>query len=335
MRILVFNVAASESGALTVLESYYERALQDKKNEYLFILSVVKLKSNKNIKVLNYPWIKKTRIMRLVFDYFWAPLLVKKYKADEIISLQNTRIPFTNTPQKILIHNVIPFTDHKFSFFRDFNLWVYKNIIGIFIRKSLKNNTIIVQTEWFKEHLVKNHNMNPKMILIESPKLDKIFHQDYSHIDTQKKKVIFLYPATPLSYKNHEIILKACLELKKNNIFNYEFLFTIDGSENNLARKLKKSSRLENLPIQFMGQLPKLELLEKYLTSVLVFPSVLETVGMPLIEAKELGTHIIVSDTTYSREILKDYTKTEYFKSDNSSHLYDIFKKIIKSEVVK
>ena len=44
MRILVYDVAASSGGALTVLNSFYEEFCKDTKNEYIFVLSVCKLK---------------------------------------------------------------------------------------------------------------------------------------------------------------------------------------------------------------------------------------------------------------------------------------------------
>ena len=82
MRILVYDVAASSGGALTVLNSFYEEFCKDTKNEYIFVLSVCKLKEQTHIKVLNFPWIKKSPLHRMYFDQVLAHKLVKKYHPD-------------------------------------------------------------------------------------------------------------------------------------------------------------------------------------------------------------------------------------------------------------
>ena len=93
MRILVYDVAASSGGALTVLNSFYEEFCKDTKNEYIFVLSVCELKEQPHIKVLNFPWIKKSPLHRMYFDQVLAHKLVKKYHADKVLSLQNIELP--------------------------------------------------------------------------------------------------------------------------------------------------------------------------------------------------------------------------------------------------
>ena len=52
MRIIVNDIAASQSGALTVLKSFYEYVKEhDKENEYVFLLSDRYLKETERIKV--------------------------------------------------------------------------------------------------------------------------------------------------------------------------------------------------------------------------------------------------------------------------------------------
>lgn len=58
MKIMVFDVPADSGGALTILNEFYKKALEDDKNEYIFVLSVIKLEEKNNVKVINYPWIK-------------------------------------------------------------------------------------------------------------------------------------------------------------------------------------------------------------------------------------------------------------------------------------
>ena len=51
----------------------------------------------------------------------------------------------------------------------------------------------------------------------------------------------------------------------------------------------------------------------KILKSVLLFPSYIETFGLPLLEAKTIGSPIIASDTPFSKEITSNYNNVNYF----------------------
>lgn len=109
MRILVYDVAADSGGAATVLRSFYEKFSRDTEHEYLFVLSVFELPETERIRVLNYPWIKKSPLHRLYFDHVVAHRLVKRYEADQVLSLQNIALPHAGVPQVVYEHNALPF----------------------------------------------------------------------------------------------------------------------------------------------------------------------------------------------------------------------------------
>ena len=68
-----------------------------------------------------------------------------------------------------------------------------------------------------------------------------------------------------------------------------------------------------NLNVKFCGQIPRDEVFDFYTRSVLLFPSYVESYGLPLLEAKLTGTYIIASDCPFSREILSEYGKAAFF----------------------
>ena len=129
MRTLVYDVAADSGGAATVLQSFYEEFKKDTENEYIFVLSVYKLPETDNIKVLNFPEVKKSMLHRLYFDHFVAHKLVKKYKADRVLSLQNIELPHTNVPQTVYEHNALPFSEYKFKPWEAFRPWYSQQIL--------------------------------------------------------------------------------------------------------------------------------------------------------------------------------------------------------------
>ena len=129
MKIMVFDVPAVSGGAISILNSFYEKYKANKDNHYYFILSTPFLQETENTTILNYPWVKKSWIHRLYFDNAVAPKLVKKYNVDEVFSLQNIAIPQVKAPQTIYLQNALFFSDYKFSIFTDIKLWVYKKLL--------------------------------------------------------------------------------------------------------------------------------------------------------------------------------------------------------------
>ena len=61
-----------------------------------------------------------------------------------------------------------------------------------------------------------------------------------------------------------------------------------------------------------------------YAKSILVFPSYVESFGLPLLEAKLTETYIIASDTPFCREILNEYDKVEFFEEMDYQTLGDL-----------
>lgn len=326
-KIIIFNVPASSGGALTILKQYYNKAINDKKNDYVFVISTPQLKDIENVKILKYPWVKKSWLHRLYFDKFISKKIIKKETPTEILSLQNTFIKNNqNLNQTIYIHQSIPFSPIKMSLFKDFKMWIYQNIIGKIIKRSIKKaDNIIVQTSWMKEAVIDKTGISKDNITIEQPKLN--LPKGYSYNKT--KENLFFYPAIATKYKNHRVIVEASKLLKKENINNYSIEFTLTGKENKHIRKLKKDCEKYDLPIKFIGKISYEEVMEKYSKSTLLFPSYVETFGLPLLEARTIGSPIIASNTPFSKEIGEGYEKINYFNYNSEKELYGILKRYI------
>ena len=49
---------------------------------------------------------------------------------------------------------------------------------------------------------------------------------------------VFFYPATPLNYKNHVLIIEAFSKLSESGIKDYQFIFTFERDDTLLTKKL-------------------------------------------------------------------------------------------------
>ena len=321
MNILVYDIAAESGGALSILTDFYDQVcnLHDDNNIWYFVLSVPKLENQKNIRITEYPWVKRGIIFRLWFEFVQTRRIIKKCKIDVVISLQNTTIPFCNKPQIVSLHNTLPFFRCDLSVMSGMKSVVKQYFINKNIIRSLKAaHAIMVPANWIKDLCHKQYNVNKNKIYVLPVKIDANNIQTCTDLNMANKT--FFYPAAAQPYKRHMMILKACKELKSKNI-NFNVAFTITGAENAYAVKLKEYSKINDLNVVFVGMLPRQEVLEYYTKSVLLFPSIIETDALPLEEAKSSNSFIFASKSPFSQEILKDYPNCEFFQDGDYKKL--------------
>lgn len=325
--VLVYDVAASSSGALSVLNDFYRavKEYSDKSIHWVFLVSTPTFEETENIKVIRLPWVKRSWLHRLFCDYVVAPRITNKLAIDKILSLQNIALPKVNVRQVIYLHQSLPFADYKFGFFENPLFWIYQNIIGKFILSSIKRaEKVIVQTNWMKHAcLIKTH-INADKINVVYPEIvikpHSLFSYDKMDVST------FIYPATPHSYKRHQIIIDACKDLIRNGISDYRVMFTLTGNENTLSHTLYEESEKYNLPIKFIGVLKREDLFDLYTQSILLFPSCIESFPLPLVEAMGHHTPIIAADMPFCDEILKNYQNVSFYRHDNFYELSQLMK---------
>ncbi|MFI3165693.1 MAG: glycosyltransferase [Bacillota bacterium] len=331
MKILVYNTAASEGGALTILKMYYDNAKKDKNNNYKFIVSTNCIEKADNIEVEIYSKPKKNWIQRILFDRFDAPKIINYYNPDVVYNLQNIIINGINAQQIIYMHQSLPFSNVKISICESKKLWVYQNIIGKRIKSSCrKADKIIVQTQWIRDAIIEKCKINEDKILLEAPNIDVSNIKTYAHITGQE--IEFFYPANGSFFKNHNIIIDALI-LLSNEGYNPKMTFTLYGNENKSIALLKKQCVNYNLNVQFIGTISKNHVYDYYSRTVLLFPSYIESFGLPLLEAKNSGTPIVAANTDFAREILVNYSNVQFFDYKNVKALSDIILQIYNDSI--
>lgn len=336
-KIIVNATALDKGGALTILKQFIFHA-GNSKNEYLiFTPKNIELQHNENIKII--PTDKKNWCRRIIWDSFGlSKFLVKnKINYDTIISLQNTSIRINKEKkQYIYIHQSIPFSEIKVKYnsFDDIKLFLYKNFYSYFmIAYHHSNSRYVVQTNWMKESLKKKWPkiMNDHNIIVISP--DHEIYSPPSIYNSEKKEnnnFKILYPASPFKYKNHLIILRAIHLMKKDPILNGEIKFLVTFNKGEYKKFDDLSSLLKlNDNVEYLGFISRESLACYYLDAdCIVFPSYIETFGLPLSEAAYLNKKIIASDLAYARDTLEGYNNVSYSKYDSA---YDWKDKILKA----
>lgn len=113
----------------------------------------------------------------------------------------------------------------------------------------------------------------------------------------------FVYVADGEAHKNHRILLAAWLILAKEGLYP-SLVLTLGSRDLLLANEIETACRSANLNIVNLGQIPHEDVLVLY-TSVraMVFPSISESFGLPLVEAAHLGLPILASELDFVRDV--------------------------------
>lgn len=317
MNIMVVDVAAQHGGAATILEQFVGEFKSDSTNDYVVVLSTMQFEDCSNIKFINFPWVKKSYLHRLWFDVIYSKKLVRKYKPDKILSLQNCTISAGKVEQEVYFHNPLPISDIKYKLNESKSIWIYQNILGRYWKNSLKKaSKIYVQAEWIKRALITKWNQNEENIIVKTPVLDVSYSE---HFVRKEEGIVLFYPASTAIYKNHSKLLEAfsqvCEELKDESP-----TLVLTGNGSGLSEEAKHIVD-SNDRIKLVGRLARNEMIEMYCKSTLIFPSLIETFGLPLLEAKTLGCFILANDAEYAHAVISNYDKVKYFDAKNTREI--------------
>ncbi len=170
-----------------------------------------------------------------------------------------------------------------------------------FIRLQ-KNNTdfFIVQSQIVKEELSLFYGLKDEGCLVIP------FFEEFTYDNIEKKKNEFLYVSDGNSHKNHLRLLKAW-KLINSSRPELRLHLTVSKAYPALQQLIQQNID-EGTNIVNHGALSKTDLRHLYAdSSFLVYPSLIESFGLGLIEGVEARCEIIAADLPYVHTILKPY----------------------------
>lgn len=313
--IVVLSSATRFSGSYMIYKQFINH-LADNINGYKYYIFIdsgmyhPRIEGVEYVYESNHSWAR-----RIYMDWIgWNKLLKSKgIYPDLIVSLQNTAM-ITELPQILYYHTPLSFYPNKWNPLKknERGMFLYKYIYPFFVKLTLSKRTnVVVQIPFIKRAFMKQFHWPEDQIYVMFPDLEKISINEIESDIFPSDEYHFVYPATPLPYKQHETIVQAVRLLKHNEPEIGERIrihFTVTSQELPILHTFVQSNDL-NDQIIFQGKISHDRLLEIYKSSKgLLFPSTIETLGLPLIEAAKLGLPIIASDMDYAKEVLDGYT---------------------------
>lgn len=336
--VVISAVNFFSGGPLTILKDCVTNLSNFDSSDFHFLILVHKRDlikdTQSNIEVVEFPLSRKSWFLRLYYEYIYFFFFSIRFKPYLWLSLHDITPNVIAKKRAVYCHNPSPFyeisqrevkLDRIFALFNKLYLYLYSINIK-------KNNFVIVQQEWLRNVFIKKFEL--KNVIVTNPENKRVNQTKFTNEIKSVNDVIFSYPALPRVFKNHEIIAEAVRILYNRNIQNFQVNFTIDGLENDYAEYiLKKYKFLKS--INFLGLLKNDEMTKLYsLTDFVIFPSKLETWGLPITEAKAYHIPILLADLPYAKETVGTYDFVKFFKVNDPNQLADIMQSAIKGNII-
>jgi glycosyltransferase involved in cell wall biosynthesis len=161
----------------------------------------------------------------------------------------------------------------------------------------------VVQTETMKEELQKKIGCNAHIEVMgfKTNRMLNRFEKNNKNIGVKN----FIYIASGDLHKNHKNLIEAWKILALKGI-KCSLTLTIDEIIYPVITKhINEAIEQYGLNIKNVGNLDAIELSLLYQTSqVLIYPSFVESLGLPLLEASDYGLEILAPEIDYVRDII-------------------------------
>lgn len=331
-KLVISAVNIVDGGALTVLNQCIDtllgRSFEDL-DVYLILSSKAVIESqapdfSERFKLYFYPSSKKSWLIRVLFEYIFFYFLSLKIKPNVWLSLHDVTPNVKCENRFVYCHNPSVFVDVPFrDILKDPKQFIFSLVYGFFYKINIKRNkNIIVQQQWMADEFTKMFAVS-NVIVARPVTEDEIsdIKCDYNltfinaikqkhNLSVENKKLLF-YPAFPRYFKNHKLLFST-------GLLTHEFIdfyMTVDEHGCSFIDSMMKlSENKKRLGLKFTGRLSREEVYSYYfLSDALVFPSLMETWGLPISEYKKFNKPIFAPELPYAYETVGEYNNVYWF----------------------
>jgi glycosyltransferase involved in cell wall biosynthesis len=331
-RIVLSGVNFTEMGPLTV----FREAITSLARSYSDTFEIIALVHRRSlfdipgVTFIEYPEIKSSWLKRIRFEYFECRSISETIKPHLWLAMHDMTPNVVAEVRAVYCHNPSPFysfrlkealLDWKFGLF----ILLYRFLYRINIKS---NDFVVVQQDWMRSRFKQRYGV--RNVVVAHPSVDPVHRPTAQAGDNARnhpdQPYRFFYPAYPRTFKNIEQILNAARELERGGFKRLEVWLTMDGSETRYAAGLAREFS-DLTTVKWLGLLPRAEVMRLYEEAdCLIFPSKLETWGMPITEFKATGKPILAADLPYAHETVGEYGQAAFFNIKSASELAAMMK---------
>tara|TARA_B100000575_G_scaffold291388_1_gene297191 strand:+ start:1091 stop:2116 length:1026 start_codon:yes stop_codon:yes gene_type:complete len=311
MTKIIYAVGIHSDGGLNILEKF----LNSCDNDVIFYLdNRIKIKKKEN-----YIFVNGSSFNRLIHLF--------KLKSRTSI---NDHIFFLNgLPPVLKFNSEISVAFQNANIFRSFYRigflnWIFsrdilRNFIFSFGKKNVDN--------WFVFSPISQRILNKELNKYSNIKIINVLSEfnNKVEISSVNYKYDFIYPASGLKHKNHNLLFETLIQLSKENIYP-KVLITLEQEYLNKIN-FHKYKKKYNLKIENYFEKNQKIFRDIYKQCrCLLYLSKNETIGLPILEANKYGLFTIAPDLDYSSQFLEPDFK---FDINSKNELKNIIKNFL------
>jgi glycosyltransferase involved in cell wall biosynthesis len=288
--ILIDALFINKGGGKTLLKCFIDN-LPNNMSDLVFLLDIRAYEEFKHLNI-NAHYLKPSIIDR---HFFYM-----RYK--EKFSLVFT---FANLPPTLKLKC------HVISFFQNV-LYINENFSSIsmelkkfFFRLLVPNvNVFIVQSAYVKKILQKKIGYSYEISILPFFEEVSIPKPKPSGYWDSRNEVKFIYPSSGENYKNHIRLLNA-FEIVSRESSNFSLVVTV-GSEYSLLISKIQELNDKKVNVINLGEVSRKDLFSEYSSAdICIYPSLLESFGLGLIEAVQFGLPVFAANLPYVKEVVE------------------------------
>lgn len=322
--IVISAVNLRKGGTLTILRSclsYLSDVAVSKNFRVVALVHQRSLADYPHIEYIELPHAVESWAKRLWCEYVEMHRISKQIgDIDLWLSLHDTTPRVIARRQAVYCQTSFPFYRWKWSDLRfDYKIPLFAMLTQYAYRINIRRNRyLIVQQEWLRKGFSEMFHLPEERFLVSPP-----LRADVEQVEPSAsagQPYTFLYAATPDCHKNFETLCEAArlLEEKKHS---FRVVLTIKGDENKYAQWLHTQYAAVK-SIDFAGYMSRETLFQCYADSqCLVFPSQIETWGLPISEFMAYNKPMLLADLPYAHETSAGSTQTAFFSPRDAKEL--------------
>lgn len=321
MIICVIATASALRGALAIYKQFISHLEKDVGDDVWHVFVDVNMPMPANPNVV-YHVCHTKGLGRIWFDLFGFRMICHKkgIVPNVIFSLQNTNVNMGALRKVIYYHQPLPLFRYKISLSENnvISHCAYTYLYPFYVRLLVNANTYVaVQTETIKEMFSDRYNFPLDKVGVYFPHVDKINPTNLPLFQYEDDTYNFVYPAMESAYKEHITLayaLKRVNEIAPKEANRIKVHLTICESQ---IKKLTDYIIHNGLDDNFVfhGGMSHNQIMSMLKSCQgLLFPSVVETLGLPLLEAASLGIPVVANDMGYVHDVLDGYDGLQLVK---------------------
>lgn len=312
--ICVVATASAKRGALTIYKQFID-SLQTFRGDdhwHIFVDNGMPTPEMPNVE---YHVCHTKGFGRMWFDFYGF----KKYcrnngiETDVIFSLQNTGVKCQSIRNVIYYHQSLPLYHYTYKIFdKSIKETLFYKVYYPFYVKLLMNKRtyVAVQTDTVKDLFSRRYDFPIDKIGVYFPKVEKINVDSVVSYEYESGTYNFLYPAMGAPYKEHTTLALAIVKIWRSNpelAKNIRVHLTLRERIHKTLHAIIQKEKLHRNFV-FHGNIPHEQVLSMLKGSHgLLFPSIVESSGLPLLEAAMLGIPVLANDMGYVHDALHEY----------------------------